>query len=30
MAIFSTVITAPVLRVAMRRLGYGYQLRSDA
>ncbi len=29
MAIFSTVITAPVLRVAMRRLGYQYQLRSD-
>ncbi len=29
MAIFSTVITAPVLRVAMRRLGYPYQLRSD-
>ena len=29
MAIFSTVITAPVLRVAMEGLGYKYELRSD-
>jgi Kef-type K+ transport system membrane component KefB len=29
MAIFSTVVTAPVLRVALRRLGYEYELRPD-
>jgi Kef-type K+ transport system membrane component KefB len=29
MAIFSTVITAPVLRVALGKLGHKYQLRSD-
>ena len=29
MAIISTVVTAPVLRVAMGKLGYRYQLHSD-
>jgi Kef-type K+ transport system membrane component KefB len=29
MAIFSTVVTAPVLRLALPRLGYRYELRSD-
>jgi Kef-type K+ transport system membrane component KefB len=29
MAIISTVITAPVLRVALGKLGYKYELRSD-
>lgn len=29
MAIFSTIMTAPVLRVAMPKLGYRYQLRGD-
>lgn len=29
MAILSTVITAPVLRVALGKLGYKYELRSD-
>lgn len=29
MAIFSTIITAPVLRVMLPRLGWQYQLRSD-
>jgi Kef-type K+ transport system membrane component KefB len=29
MAIFSTITTAPVLRVAMRKLGHPYELRAD-
>jgi Kef-type K+ transport system membrane component KefB len=29
MAIFSTVVTAPVLRFALPRLGYKYELRAD-
>lgn len=29
MAIFSTIITAPVLRVTMRKLGWKYELRGD-
>lgn len=29
MAIFSTIITAPVLRVGLRKLGWKYELRSD-
>jgi Kef-type K+ transport system membrane component KefB len=29
MAILSTIITAPVLRVAFAKLGYKYQLHSD-
>jgi len=29
MAIFSTVITAPVLRIGLRKLGWKYELRPD-
>lgn len=29
MAIFSTVVTAPVLRFYLERIGLNYELRSD-